>query len=1287
MQSGAGKKSRLHDNAYNPSVMQNIDITSADAEFARSAMQQLDAIVFEGKKLAHFFVCTDVMQTKSKSRGTVTVEVIAQIINMDETANPEKLLSVILSSVLAMVPCGKNDLRGFQIWGEELDEPFYVPARVAEQNTPEVILHKFGGLAQSERFVNLFHTVLRFKLLVKRRKDLKGANREDNLCLFEAVVEGLHFLHEDNDIAVETIYELWKATSDIEKEAYDMEDVRKLQDYLSESRDIRIVVLSDDNKVLFKGPRKRRELFIKLEYDDYLPDIGHYKFVSDPRQFFKRCKFFCADCDKAVTKHPHGNSCPKTCPKCKRYGYEFPCPTNNASDSQKCGDCGITFFSQSCFDAHNARKPRGGKSVCQTYRVCVTCRYPIPLRGSRSHVCFKTGVRCQICNMQHPDGDKFCYVQPIDNKDDPRTIYCFFDAETTQETGKHICNVLVAEFLCLECVKENAEPTSADKVSKCYCSGIHKGRQVFTSFDGMNPVDDFIRYLLRKPPRGKKYTILALSHNGGKFDMHLVLERLLAQNINPSVVMQGFKMFCLTIDFDSQQKVVFKDSVNFLRAPLSALPKMFGFAEDAEKAYFPHKFNTVANLNTKLSHLPAIEYYGVDTMKEADRNRFLMWHQQFENTPFDLKHELVAYCKLDVIVLRKACIAFRQASIALSECDPFIATNTLPKFALHTFRAKHLTLDTLGCTPERGYRKHAMQSEMALRYLHCYAKLNNVTIRTAEWYDGEFKIPETNFRVDGLILDGNGNPQKALEYHGCYFHGCNRCYRDQDLLVDKKPALVLRLEDEARLKRIREFIEVDVKWQCDFEKELSLNAELKTMYDAVEIEPRMELRRDVLRGGRTEAFMYHYIPKEHETIKAADFVSMYPDVMRNNPYPIGHPDVITREKFVDNPVKALQYDGFALVRILPPEQLFPVFLHYRSRDKRLIFTLCAACAESLAVQCDHTVMEKSWVAGYTTIELKKAVELGYKILETFEVWHYKKWTKRDGRGGLFDSYVETFVKEKIQNSGWGTLTTDAEKKQFIEECERESGVKIEAEKVEYNKGKRYLSKILLNALWGKLSQRNDLTKVIFTKTAKDFDDIMDDNRLEVTDFYHVNESLDRICVKFKKGQCHDLPFTSLAVACHVTAYGRLKLYSILSSVPGQLLYCDTDSVYYVETEGDTPLATGKHLAGPKNYGIQHCSPDGSDMQAVMKIRGFKLTYEASKILVFDEMERAILKKARDGASYEGLPVPYSLITRSKNASLQNREMLKIYRPVYNKSICLQDGTIVPFGSIKDNDNS
>uniref|UniRef100_A0A7E4ZXQ3 DNA-directed DNA polymerase n=1 Tax=Panagrellus redivivus TaxID=6233 RepID=A0A7E4ZXQ3_PANRE len=479
-----------------------------------------------------------------------------------------------------------------------------------------------------------------------------------------------------------------------------------------------------------------------------------------------------------------------------------------------------------------------------------------------------------------------------------------------------------------------------------------------------------------------------------------------------------------------------------------------------EKQFFPHKFNTRANLNACLDQLPDAKFYEPNGMTEKQRKLFSKWYSKHRTSKFDMKKELVSYCELDVAILRKGIMAFTKTMHELCGFAPFKYATTLPKLALLAYRTNHLRPNRLGHTPERGYRKNEIQSEKALKYMLCYAHQHNVTVRTAEWSAGEYKIPGSNYRIDGLVLNSKGQLLTGLEFHGCYFHGCNVCHPDDAILANGKKCHELREETMRRIDEIRKHIKIQEKWEHDFDRDLRSDKLLREYYDSIVIPPRMELRKHVLRGGRTEAFYYIYVPNKHEEIVAVDFVSMYPTVMKTKKFPLGHPKVLTREVFEGNPEKVLEYDGFAFITVRPPSNLSPVFLHLRTKDKRLVFPLCGACAESQQKVCDHDDDEKCWTAGYTTVEIRKAVSLGYKVLKTFEVWHYSKWSNTPGEEGLFNTFVDTFVREKLQNSGWDGLLTDAEKAAFVAECKEKTGIDIDINSVTFNSGKRYCAKLM-----------------------------------------------------------------------------------------------------------------------------------------------------------------------------------------------------------------------------------
>lgn len=121
-------------------------------------------------------------------------------------------------------------------------------------------------------------------------------------------------------------------------------------------------------------------------------------------------------------------------------------------------------------------------------------------------------------------------------------------------------------------------------------------------------------------------------------------------------------------------------------------------------------------------------------------------------------------------------------------------------------------------------------------------------------------------------------------------------------------------------------------------------------------------------------------------------MSLYPFVKKRRAFPIGDPRVLTTEEVStprpwthsgDNP-----YRGLLLVQVLPPQHLLRPLLPYRTPAGRLVFPLCGACSragEQRRRRCRHEPYERAWVAGYTHFELNLALDLGYRVMEVYEV--------------------------------------------------------------------------------------------------------------------------------------------------------------------------------------------------------------------------------------------------------------------------------------------------------------
>jgi len=171
-----------------------------------------------------------------------------------------------------------------------------------------------------------------------------------------------------------------------------------------------------------------------------------------------------------------------------------------------------------------------------------------------------------------------------------------------------------------------------------------------------------------------------------------------------------------------------------------------------------------------------------------------------------------------------------------------------------------------------------------------------------------------------------------------------------------------------------------------------------------------------------------------ERIDYIDVCSLYPYSNKYGEFPVGHPEVIL-ENFKPINKRSKPYNGLIKCAILPPKKLLHPLLPYRSKGKMLL-PLCAKCADQRQKKpCCHSDKERMWTGTYVSIELYKALELGYKvnlpdyyyhiyifgfffkIVKVFEVWHFTRMEKYDPvknpSGGLFTFYINLFMKQKI----------------------------------------------------------------------------------------------------------------------------------------------------------------------------------------------------------------------------------------------------------------------------------
>ena len=126
-------------------------------------------------------------------------------------------------------------------------------------------------------------------------------------------------------------------------------------------------------------------------------------------------------------------------------------------------------------------------------------------------------------------------------------------------------------------------------------------------------------------------------------------------------------------------------------------------------------------------------------------------------------------------------------------------------------------------------------------------------------------------------MDGY-NPEKRTiyEFMGCLWHGCSRCYLHNTMNPVNDTSMKDLLEGTNR--RIEWFkklgFRVEVKWECDFKRELTANPEMKAFIDTLKFDTLLE-PHDGFFGGHTNAVCLHKEISEDEKIHYVDFTLLY----------------------------------------------------------------------------------------------------------------------------------------------------------------------------------------------------------------------------------------------------------------------------------------------------------------------------------------------------------------------------------------------------------------------------
>jgi len=517
---------------------------------------------------------------------------------------------------------------------------------------------------------------------------------------------------------------------------------------------------------------------------------------------------------------------------------------------------------------------------------------------------------------------------------------------------------------------------------------------------------------------------------------------------------------------------------------------------------------------------------------------------------------------------------------------------------------------------------------------------------------------ERQKKIGAYWVDGyDARTNTVYEYNGCLWHGCKWC-KHSDIVFQQKTMKMrlqktLRKAEDLRKMGYHLITMWEHKWVSMKKKDPVVKAFVNSGRADLRC-PSMKMR-EAFFGGRTEVFDMYAKAEGDKEIGYADVTSLYPYINAMRKYPVGHP-TRTRDEKEFLPLNELF--GYQYCKIQTNKDLRIPVLPEKTTGK-LTFS--------------HGIKVGIWCSE----ELKKAVEYGYEILEVYEQIHWKENTM-----DLFKNYIQTFFKIKSECS-YDEEVCGTKDEYVAELREAEFSVCLDKDKLEYNPGMRFISKLCLNTLWGKFGQRSNMTQTEICKDPTSYFKLIFDDTIQVSNINFLNDDTVEIKYKQAHGFEKDSKNTNVAIAGFTTSYARLKLFECME-VAGfdNIHYCDTDSIIYNYTRGKNPIKMDNMLGGltdeldgkgyieeliclaPKTYAYKLNNGD-----VKLKAKGFMMTAQACEKISFSGMKEMIMElqdtKQQDQVSQHC--ITYDVMrTDHKDKHIYNRQETKTFKLGFDK---------------------
>ncbi|KAL3114282.1 hypothetical protein niasHT_012915 [Heterodera trifolii] len=884
---GAERRADLDNNNNNDNVRIEPRSSRSPSRTAGARRTQRRAAEPTGRPIGEGFVIERSTAMRNVPRNTRGEICELRFLPLEDAQRPDLLMEVIIQQLLDRVLEGhpRPSMVGLQLHPPGFDRPYVIGLRPPEQNNAAALAAAIERLNdQSAAGIDLLAGTTVTKVLavwpldVIRAEPQRGGacdrdvehhvsnsvqslvrinNPNDRHCLARAVVLGMRdretrvaggggkaafnmFASRQDQHGPAAAQLLTRAGINVNMDLYTLDDVQHLQQWINNEHgvgQIRLVVFEKEQeyRIVFKGEGLAAKFNLCL-----MLERSHFNYIGRVEQLFD-VPNYCIDCERRADARYHASGCKVVCRLCLRYGPGYPCQTeqlpNGGSTARKCGDCLFIFPNDGCFNYHLAnyapapmdgRGQRQRQPICQWRRVCRAC-WCIAYEGK--HQCPRDQAanddgNCRRCNGPHTV-DEPCYIQPIDadsvrqrasiavdnddsnddddDEDELPLRLCFFDAETSQDrplqlnnrtAKKHVPLLIVAEVICERCLQAGIGVNDGlgRRAPGCVCmTGLVRGQLLrhWSSPPFVNAAGD-----------NSPAPVGAPAFNQRRFFFH---------------------------SFDNEGADPVDQFLDFLLHHGPKKAHTVCIAHNGGKYDFHLVLEALHRRNHPPKHLctTGLKIY---SMRLCGRHQRRVTFKDSINYFF---------CALDALVK-----SF-EVPDHLATVKPFFPYLYIRRQLPPTHRRQHASPRPIpprvdSCWPCACHFSPlfpARQSSESQRYIRFFELEHpEAQVQCASWSVGEAHIEDSGYRVDGLWRREAPLRPLAIEWLGCYFHGCPVCFPDrQQKLAAGRTAEDLYERTERRLFELEHDhgCEIHKVWACQWMERLRHDPDLKRRYDAV----------------------------------------------------------------------------------------------------------------------------------------------------------------------------------------------------------------------------------------------------------------------------------------------------------------------------------------------------------------------------------------------------------------------------------------------------------------------